>query len=117
MSQFTVPQSEDNAVAPCPRSQKALFDPAGLGWCKACGYCRSVAESDTKVEQAPVKAQPNTMTATSDAIGQMPKWFWVALIGVALIVGITFMIGHKSRMSPFDRALFATVQIGIGVAV
>jgi len=33
------------ASFPCPRCGKPLTDAAGLGWCRACGYCRSLEEA------------------------------------------------------------------------
>jgi hypothetical protein len=93
-----------------------LIDPQGLGWCKACGYCRSLAESE-KQAGAPAKApaKPNTLTATGSALTQTPRWFWIALLGVAFIAGATFAGGHYLTLKPLERALLTTVQIGAGV--
>ena len=110
-----------NAAAPCPRCQKPLVDPHGLGWCKACGYCRSLVESETTNAKTP-DAKPcpqNAMTATGSAIGQTPTWFWVTLAGVILIVSATFLCGHylNPKFTAFQKALLTTVQILVGVAM
>jgi len=99
----------------CPKCNRPLVDPYSLGWCKRCGYCRSLAESEPKVETP--TAAPTTLTATGSAIGQMPIWFWVTLFGVALIAGATFACGRFLTLSPFERALLATLQIVAGVAI
>lgn len=102
MSQIATPSVETNAAA-CPRCQKPLIDPNGLGWCKGCGYCRSLAESETKTEKV-VESKPNTVTATSAAIVQTPTWFWVMLIGMAVIVAATWACGHYLKFTPLSRA-------------
>ena len=105
--------------ASCPRCHKPLIDPNGLGWCKACGYCRSLEDSQKTVE--PVASAPapalKGLTATGSALGQTPVWFLVTLFGIALVVGATFAGGRYLTLAPLDRALLTTVQICVGVAV
>jgi hypothetical protein len=105
------------AAAACPRCKQPLIDPNGLGWCKACGYCRSLQESEkqTAQEGPSAPAQPNTLTATTAAVGGLPRWVWVSLLGIVLIAGATFAVGHYVALSPLNRALLSTVQIGLGV--
>ena len=100
---------------PCPRCRKPLIDPKGLGWCKACGYCHSLADTETKAP-APAAAKLTTMTATGSAIGQTPTWFWVTLIGIVLLAGTTFVCGRFLTMAPLERALLTTIQIVAGLA-
>src|SRR5687767_3050945 len=94
----------------CPRCKEPLFDPSGLGWCKKCGYCRSLGDPDTK-SAAPA---PNTLTATGSAIGQTPTWAWMTLIGIAIVAGVTFAGGRYLTLSPLERALLTTGQIILG---
>lgn len=101
----------DIGVGSCPRCHKPLIDPNGLGWCKACGYCRSLEESEAKSVRAPAAAAPTTFTATSSALVQTPTWFWVTLGGLVLVVVATFACGHWLSLSPFHRALLTTIQI------
>src|SRR5271170_4144440 len=107
MSQATATSAPLSAAnAACPNCQLPLIDPNGLGWCKACGYCRSLAEGEKQTGPAPkAPAKPNTVTATGAALVQTPRWFWFAMIGVALIAGATFAGGRYLVVSPLERAL------------
>lgn len=111
------PSAVPAAPSSCPRCKQPLVDPSGLGWCKACGYCRSVAESEVKTEAAVPSAKPNTVTATGAALGQTPTWVWVTFAGILLITGLTFAGGKFLTLSPLERALLTTVQIAIGAAM
>ena len=121
MTQATAPapQPTNAPAVPCPRCQKPLVDPNGLGWCKECGYCRSLEESQKTAPAAAPTSAPalNQLTATGSAIGQTPTWFWVTLIGIALVVGATFAGGRYLPLSPLERALVTTLQIAGGIAV
>jgi hypothetical protein len=104
----------------CPRCQKPLIDPGGLGWCQGCGYCRSVAECEKKTAATPAPeaqpARPDPLIVTGSAVSQMPTWVWVTLIGVVLIAGATVACGVLLNFEPFQRALLATLQIVAGIA-
>lgn len=113
MSQSTI----ETVAVPCPRCQKPLIDPNGLGWCKACGYCRSLAESEAKAAEASKPAAPTTVGATSSAIFQTPTWFWVTLGGIVLVAGGTFALGNFLTLAPLQRALLTTVEIGLGAVI
>jgi hypothetical protein len=115
MSQLSAPPQEA-AAAPCPRCQKPLVDPHGLGWCQACGYCRSLAESETKTDKTP-QAKPATLTATGSAIAQTPTWFWTMLVGLLLVVAATYACGRWLTFTPLERALLASVQMAAGFAI
>jgi hypothetical protein len=100
----------------CPRCKAPLADPQGLGWCKACGYCRSLAESEKQAgppPEAPVK--PNALTATGSALTQMPAWIWISLIGVLVVVGANYAAGRFVVMSPLQRAVLTSVEIASGI--
>jgi hypothetical protein len=115
MTQLAAPTPE--TATSCPRCQKPLIDPNGLGWCKACGYCRSLNESEATAAQEQAALAPTTLTATSSAIGQTPTWFWVTLAGVVLVTGATFACGHWLTFTPLQRALLTSVQIVAGFAL
>ena len=95
-----------------PALQKPLVDPNGLGWCKACGYCRSLADIDTKTKKAtPEKIEPSALAATGGAVLDLPMWFWVSLFGAIVIVGATIFCERYFRLTELQRALFCTLQI------
>lgn len=116
MSQLSGPVPETIAVA-CPRCQKPLVDPKGLGWCKACGYCRSLVETETQAAQTPAATAPTTLTATSSVIRQTATWIWVTLIGMTLVAGVTCALASWLTLSPLQRALLTSVQIAAGFAL
>lgn len=109
--------SANPETSPCPRCRKPLIDPKGLGWCRACGYCRSLEDTPQQAAAPVQQSQPNQVTATGAAIAQMPIWFWVMLLGCAGMVGANFAAGRFLTLSPFQRALFTTVEIGVSVGV
>ena len=116
MKQVTAP-APASIVLPCPRCQQPLVDPAGMGWCKACGYCRSVSESGKKVEATPVAkpATPNAITVTGSALTKTPIWLIVTVAGIVAIVGALIAIGRFVPMSPLQRAILTSSVIGGGV--
>jgi len=121
MSQATVPAEfpASNTGVPCPRCKKPLIDPKGLGWCKACGYCKSLAESEAAAPVVEEKRAPELggLTATGVAIGQAPLWMWVTLIGLGAVIGGTWAAGKYLTLTPFNRALFTTLQMCGGLAL
>jgi hypothetical protein len=104
------------ATDSCPRCQKPMVDPQGLGWCKACGYCRSLEDGPKMPAPAPA-AGPTHLTATAGAVREIPGWFWVAAIGVVLIAVASFACGLFLTLKPLERALFTTAQVVAGLAV
>jgi hypothetical protein len=116
MSQATVPAK---ASLPCPRCKKPLIDPNGLGWCKACGYCKSLEEGEKKAAEIEEKPLPSLggLTATGAAIGQSPLWIWVTLIGLGAVIGGTWFAEKSMSLTPFSRALFTTIQMAAGLAL
>jgi len=104
--------------AECPRCRARLIDPSGLGWCKACGYCRSLATEAPAQLMAPATPQPTRGEALAGAASNLPLWFWALLLGVALAAGLSFAAGRL--LPPGDclpRAIWTSVQIGLGVVL
>jgi hypothetical protein len=118
MSQATAtPPAASPAIVQCPRCKQPLIDPQGLGWCKACGYCRSLAESEKQAGPSPkTPTEPNSLTATGSVLGS-PRWIWISLIGVIFIVGATYAGARFLVLTPLERALLTTVQIGAGIVL
>ncbi len=116
MSKAQANTAEPASHVSCPRCQQPLIDPEGLGWCRGCGYCRSLVETEKKIVPAATTAsQPNRLAVTGEAVGFVPQWFWMMLLGIGLITGATYAGGHFLSLTPFQRALLTTVQIGLSV--
>ena len=48
----------------CPQCAAKLIDPNGLGWCRACGYCRSLeVERKSRPLQRPALPTPSSPMA------------------------------------------------------
>jgi hypothetical protein len=106
------------AAGSCPRCQQPLIDPTGLGWCKACGYCRSLG--DEKPVAAPVAvAGPHkpTMLEAAGTIRYLPTWIWFSALTVALLCAAVYFGNRYYHPKPFPRALWATIQLGAGIAL
>src|SRR4051812_43042147 len=82
------------ATTPCPKCRKPLTDAAGLGWCQACGYCKSLSEvALPPVAGATGQAPRGALVETGAVIAGMPPWLWVAVINAAAIAAASFAIG------------------------
>jgi hypothetical protein len=107
---------------PCPRCAKPLTDAAGLGWCPACGYCRSLEESQVSVpetmHQAPEqKTSMGGLVELGQAVGGLPRWVWIMLLGVVGFAAISMLPARQLAPNSFERALWSVCQIGIGVSM
>ena len=116
-STLTVEQDKPAAVA-CPRCAKPLADPNGLGWCSACGYCRSLEDGDAAMSQAEAAiSRPSYggMTETGQAIRGLPMWFWTSLLMVALGVFVSILANRQLPLGDcLERARWTTLQIAVG---
>jgi hypothetical protein len=101
----------------CPRCQQPLIDPFGLGWCKGCGYCRSLGEE--KGTPAPKPAAPAAATEPppKTAPRGRPVYLWITLGNVLLLALGAYLIGRFLPLRPLERALWTTIQVGAGVAL
>lgn len=106
------------ATAPCPRCQKPLIDPAGLCWCKACGYCGSLETEQKNNKLMQAEKGPSRAAVFAGAAGQIPWWFWVLVVGVGALAAGSLAVGRLLPPgSNFARALFTSVQIGVGLVL
>jgi len=111
----TPPQAPSSV--PCPRCKKPLIDPEGLGWCKACGYCGTL-EAEQKNKLMQTEQAPSTSAVFAGAAGQIPWWFWVLLIGIGALAAGSLAVGQLLPAGDtFYRALFTSVQMGVGVVL
>lgn len=99
----------------CPRCQQPLIDPSGLGWCKACGFCRSLeAEQHNQLLQAP--ARPTQGEVLAGAAQQIPWWFWSLIAGIG-VLGVISMAADRLLPAGLSlpRALWTSIQIVLGL--
>jgi len=123
MALDTMP-SQDRPATPgadaagCPRCGQPLVDPTGLGWCKACGYCRSLGGEvgTTTPAAAPGPKKPGVREAGA-AIGQVPTWLWVLAFSITVLVLGVYLTHRYIHPKPLPRALWSTIQVGAGIAL
>ncbi len=106
----------------CPRCKAPLVDPSGLGWCKSCGYCKSLEEDKTKATLAapPERKGPPSLgglTQTGIAVTHLPLWFWVALVTTVAIPVACFVLQRYYPLTPLRRAVWGSAQLGVGFFV
>jgi hypothetical protein len=110
--------SQAPANEPCPKCGKALVDPSGLGWCKDCGYCKSLSQDRATRLEIKNGVSLGGVVEAGGAITRLPLWFWASLLFVA--IGIFFAIVMDRRLpegSNLHRATWTSVQIAVGVLV
>jgi hypothetical protein len=112
------PKGPATAAALCPRCKKPLADPGGLGWCQACGYCRTLAEDRARlpldqpvVNGAPSRSPPSTTPRPS------PLWAIVLFVGIALLALGCYAASRHYPLTPPQRAAWAAIQILAGLAL
>jgi hypothetical protein len=99
----------------CPQCRLALIDPTGLGWCRGCGYCRSLEDERAKalLDQTQTRGPQVSM---SGLVGYIPIWFWVLLAGLVGAFAASCAIGYLLPAgSNFTRALWTTAQVILGL--
>lgn len=120
----TVPTAQPEAAPAnanaCPRCDKPLIDPDGLGWCRACGYCRSLEEERAKQPldapaPAPGKSSPFGIVEFGRLLVHLPSWLWVLLGGFGLVVLMSLPAMLTLPEGMLSRCLWSTVQIIVGV--
>jgi hypothetical protein len=106
------------SAVPCPKCGKALVDPAGLGWCSGCGYCKSFVEEPTAtaiVQAATAPARVSMGKAFGGAIRGVPLWFWVLLVVIAQGIALSIVAGRDLPEGVnLPRAVWCTGQIATG---
>jgi hypothetical protein len=113
------PVPHGSASTPCPKCGNALIDPSGLGWCKSCGFCQSLADDNAGQLLTEEKAAPvGGVAMAGGAIFTLPLWFWASFLCVA--IGIFFSIVMDRRLPEGDnlrRATWASMQLAVGYVV
>jgi hypothetical protein len=110
--------SQGTVAAACPRCKSPLIDPGGLGWCKACGYCRSLAESEPKaIQEIPLETPKSPDATSGSVVSQKPWWTWVSLIGMGAIIAGTWIAAQSLRLTPLERAILTSADVLASVAI
>lgn len=100
-------------TTPCPKCTQPLTDAAGLGWCPACGYCRTLAESPS--QESLKLPDPEPIRPAEEYT--IPNWVWPLALGIALAIGVSVWANKKVLETPFQRALWASLQIAGGILI
>src|SRR5262249_11926927 len=102
----------------CPRCKSRLVDPAGIGWCQRCNYCRSLENDKDKLATPSARKTPSKPTGHGanlfPLIAHLPSWFWTLLIGMGVYTAMSFVIGQQLVPDSLSRAIWCTAQIFVG---
>jgi hypothetical protein len=104
------------ADATCPRCQKPLADPCGLGWCQACGYCRSLEEDRARLplDKGVAKDTAVPLLPPTEPL-KFAWWPIVLIVGVLLLAVGCFVASRLIPLTPLQRAAWTSIQIAAGV--
>ena len=91
-----------------------MAETAGLGWCAACGYCRSF-EEDQALFAKPAASAPTAVAETSKAVTTMPAWVWLMVVGLLGVAVASYWTGLQLPKRSYSRALWCTVQVAAGL--
>jgi hypothetical protein len=111
-------ESSSTTEASCPRCGGKLISPDSLGWCPKCRYCRSLEEDAPQfdlVNKVAAKTSPLGMMEFMDLFSKLPQWSWVLGVGALLIVIISLASKFVLPATCLGRALWSTIQLGIGL--
>ena len=110
------------AAAPeqtCPNCKSKLVNPDSFGLCPACGYCRSLEDSDNMPAEPPVRQDraysPFGSVEFWQLFVKLPVWLYVFLAGTALIVSASVIADASLPADTLSRALWCTIQAGLGL--
>jgi hypothetical protein len=118
---ISMPTPPTPAPADCPRCGGRLVNPESLGLCPACGYCHSL-HADAAEPESAINMAKNTVAGESAvAFWQMmlvlPKWAWVTLAGVALILVGSLVGDALLSAASFARAVWSSAQLIVGLVL
>jgi hypothetical protein len=79
-----------------------------------CGYCRSYDGPGPK--EAPPPKPRSGAADFFDAMQNMPTWVWLLFTGVFVLIAVAFTADYHLPPNSRPRALWATIQLGLGLA-
>lgn len=112
--------AEQLGVALCPRCQGKLIDPQGMGWCRACGYCKSIEDDKgLAAVQKPAARQPSALGVVDFffLLTKIPDWVYLMILGSGGVFAASLMPGRLLAVGLLERAVWSTTQIGVGLAL
>jgi hypothetical protein len=123
-SNVKLPTLPDADVTPelCPNCEAKLIDPAGLGWCRKCGYCKSLEEDiarvplhDTRTEHRP----PSFLGLVEffQLLKRLPSWAWVLIGGALTLVCMNIPPSQSLPMEGIKRAAWSSTEIILGLVM
>jgi hypothetical protein len=116
-----MPAPSTPAPTDCPRCGGRLVNPESLGLCPACGYCHTLHADAAEPESALNLAKNTVAGESAVAFWQMmrvlPKWAWVTLGGMALILGWSLVGDALLPAESFSRAVWSSTQLIVGLVL
>ncbi len=103
--------------AVCPKCGGKLINPDSLGWCMACGYCRSTAEESggpLPVAPKPVRKRQHSGLGAIEffqVLTWLPRWFWLLVFGVVVVVHGAIFLSMQLPAEGRERAVWSVTLI------
>ena len=102
----------------CPVCQWRLIDPATMGYCPKCGYCRYIQvhrHSDANINLHRNRASLLGLRAVVDAIASLPGWLSVLLGGSFAILLYAKAIDHLLPEGTSNRPMVGFGMLAAGI--
>jgi hypothetical protein len=115
------PDDGATSVPVCPRCQAKLINPASLGLCPGCGYCRLLEEGKEKDKEKAKKPKKRRrisllgLVEFCELLAHIPAWFCILLIGLGTIVYLSYRAdAYLAPQSP-ARTWWSMTQLILGI--
>ena len=118
-SDFNPAAVSEPAAATCPKCKANLIDPSGLGWCRACGYCKSLEEDKARMPltAAAPRRQASALGLVEfiQVMAKLPSWTYVLAGGVGVVLVINLLAARLLASNPLPLAAWSTGEIILGL--
>jgi hypothetical protein len=111
------PAADPKFVA-CPRCGSKLINPESIGWCPACGYCRSIEEGKFALPGLPSQhGKPSALGALEflQLRNYVPAWLRVLAYGTLAFCIVSALAHIGLARYPFAKAVWSLVQLILGL--